>query len=171
MYRWAGPDQTSIIRESDGACIPTDPANSDYAGLVRTGAVIADFVPDLAALRAAARSAVASAVSATRTRYAPTAEYQGVVYDMKLADAQAYVEAGYPADTAPYVMLTQSALGSGRTAAQEADAVLATAELWIGLVAQTERLRIAANAAIAAAENVDAIAAARDAHVAQFAAL
>lgn len=45
MYRWANPEQTSIIRESDGASIPCDPANSDYADLVRNGAVIAAYAP------------------------------------------------------------------------------------------------------------------------------
>lgn len=44
MYRWANPAQTAIIRESDGACIPADPANTDYAALVADKVEIAAFV-------------------------------------------------------------------------------------------------------------------------------
>lgn len=42
-YKWANAQQTSIIRLSDGACIPTDPANSDYAAILASGAEIAPY--------------------------------------------------------------------------------------------------------------------------------
>lgn len=44
-YRWLDAEQTTIRRESDGACIPADPANRDYAALLASGADIAAYEP------------------------------------------------------------------------------------------------------------------------------
>jgi hypothetical protein len=41
MYRYANPDNTAVVRESDGAIIPCDTANSDYALLIAHGVSIA----------------------------------------------------------------------------------------------------------------------------------
>jgi len=41
MYRYANPDNTAVLRESDGAIIPCDPGNSDYAMLIARGETIA----------------------------------------------------------------------------------------------------------------------------------
>ena len=43
MYRYANLDNTAVLRESDGAIIPCDPGNSDYALLIAQGDVIAPF--------------------------------------------------------------------------------------------------------------------------------
>ena len=43
MYRYT--QSGSVIRESDGVCISPDPANSDYAALLASGAEIAPYVP------------------------------------------------------------------------------------------------------------------------------
>lgn len=37
MYQWLDAEQTAIRRESDGACIPADPANRDYAKALAAG--------------------------------------------------------------------------------------------------------------------------------------
>lgn len=43
--RYADAARTAIRRDSDGAMIPTDPANTDYAALVASGAEIAPYEP------------------------------------------------------------------------------------------------------------------------------
>lgn len=43
MYQYANPDNAAVLRESDGAIIPCDPANSDYALLIAQGDVIAPY--------------------------------------------------------------------------------------------------------------------------------
>ena len=42
-YTWADAEQTGLKRD-DGAIIPTDPANRDYAEFLSSGAVAADYV-------------------------------------------------------------------------------------------------------------------------------
>lgn len=42
-YTWANAEQTTLKRD-DGAFIPADPANRDYAEFLNSGAVAADYV-------------------------------------------------------------------------------------------------------------------------------
>jgi len=42
-YTWANAEQTTLLR-SDGANIPTDPNNRDYAEFLASGATVADYV-------------------------------------------------------------------------------------------------------------------------------
>lgn len=129
------------------------------------------WAPDLADERREAKRLVEQAVSRARVKYAAAPEHQALIYDIKLSEAQAYVAAGRPADASAYMMLSQSAAGASRSVSEEADQVLARGELWLQLAAATERLRIAANAAIDAEASVSAIEATRDAYVAQLNAL
>lgn len=43
MYRYANSENTFVLRATDGAIIPCDPANSDYAALLEQGEAIAAF--------------------------------------------------------------------------------------------------------------------------------
>lgn len=43
MLQWMDADQTMIRRGSDGAVIPADPTNADYAALLEAGASISPF--------------------------------------------------------------------------------------------------------------------------------
>ncbi len=167
MYRYA--QFGAIIRESDGAEIIPDPNNSDYAALLASGAEIAPYVPDLAQMRSGALSAILSAVSAARTKYAPNAAFQGPAYDIKAAEADAYVAAGRPADVSAFPLLAASAAANNRSVSAHADLVLAKRDAWIPLLAATENLREAGENAIKAADTVEAINAARDAYVGQLA--
>ena len=42
-YTWADAEQTSLKRD-DGAIVPTDPANRDYAEFLASGATAAPYV-------------------------------------------------------------------------------------------------------------------------------
>lgn len=125
----------------------------------------------LDAVRMEASGAVLAAVSAARTKYAAPAAFQDLIFNMKLAEAQAYVSTGRPADTSPFTILSASAAGRSKSVSEEADAVLATASAWIAISAETERLRLAGQKAITEAQTAEAIEQARDAHVAQLNAL
>lgn len=167
MYRYA--QFGAIIRESDGAEIMPDPNNSDYAALIASGAEIAPYEPNIAQERTTALSALLNAVSAVRVKYAPNAAFQGPAYDIKAAEADAYVAAGRPADTSAFPLLAASAQANNRTVSAHADLVLAKRDAWIPLLAATENLREAGENAIKAADTVEAINAARDAYVGQLA--
>lgn len=122
--------------------------------------------------REIALAAVVGAVTAARLRYTGLqAVMQGEFYNYKLADAQAYISAGRPADTGPFIWLTASAEGTGRTTEQEADAILAVAAQWTPIATATERLRMAGAKAINAAQTVEEIETARESYVSQLAAL
>lgn len=43
MHRYANPENNAVLREADGAIIPCDAANSDYAALLAQGETIAPF--------------------------------------------------------------------------------------------------------------------------------
>jgi hypothetical protein len=43
MYRYSNQENAAVLRESDGAIIPCDPGNSDYALLIAQGDVIAPY--------------------------------------------------------------------------------------------------------------------------------
>lgn len=113
--------------------------------------------------------ALRDAVSAARTKYAPNAAFQGPTYDIKAAEADAYVAAGRPADTSAFPLLAASAQANNRTVSAHADLVLAKRDAWIPLLAATEHIREAGENAIKAADTVEAINAARDAYVGQLA--
>lgn len=43
MHRYANAENIAVLREADGAIIPCDPANSDYAALLAQGEAIAAY--------------------------------------------------------------------------------------------------------------------------------
>jgi hypothetical protein len=165
-YTDASGNMVGVVGDDDaftGAFIPR--GHRDWP------ADIEAWAPSLADERREAKRLVEQAVSRARVKYAASPEHQALIYDIKLSEAQAYVAAGRPADTSAYVMLTQSAAGAGRSVSDEADVVLARGVLWLQLAAATERLRIAANAAIDAEADASGIEATRIAYVAQLDAL
>lgn len=122
--------------------------------------------------RELALAALIAAVTAVRLRYTGLqAVMQGEFYNYKLADAQAYISAGRPTETTPFIWLTASADGTGRTPAQEADAIIAVAAQWTPIATATERLRMAGAKAINSAQTIEEIEAARESYVSQLAAL
>ena len=43
MHRYANSENNAVLREADGAIIPCDPANADYAALLAQGEAIASY--------------------------------------------------------------------------------------------------------------------------------
>jgi hypothetical protein len=166
--RYLNAEQTHILRD-DGAIIPTDPANTDYATIVASGAEIAPYEPNLAATRAQAVGAVLSAVAAARARYAVDISFQSAAYEIKAQEADAF--AAGVTDPALLPVLAASAAANGVTLAAHAATVRARRDQWLALLAATEGLREAGLSAVRAAETVAAIETERNNYVAQLAAI
>lgn len=98
--------------------------------------------------KAAAISEVDALAGKKRMQYITTSPGQDVTYLSKLEDARAYVAAGYPQDSTPFVWIHAEATATGSTAQQTADFIIVTAELWSAVGAQIEGARQGAKQAI-----------------------
>lgn len=98
---------------------------------------------DVTACRVWAAEQIDAAAGRARARYLTTVPGQEATYTAKYAQAQAYIAAGYPADTAPYAWIAQESLRTGLTHTQAADRIKATGDIWANLVGPAiEGLRI-----------------------------
>ena len=132
-------------------------------------AVLPPPAPPLAEVRAEALRAVDQAAGAARARYITTAPGQEAVYLLKLEQARAYQAAGYAGAVPELIQAEADALGV--TAQEAADLILATAAAWTAKAAQIERIRRGRKAEIEAAADAAAIEAARQAALAELAAV
>ncbi len=111
---------------------------------------IAKFA-DVAACRAWAADEIDNAAGRARSRYLTTVPGQEATYTAKYAQAQAYIAAGYPADTAGYSWVAQESLRTGLTPTQAADRIKATGDAWANIIGPAiEGLRIGGKDALAA---------------------
>lgn len=96
-------------------------------------------------LQAQALAQIDQAAGAARLRYITEVPGQQAVYLSKEAQARQFKAAGYPADAVPaYVAAEVQAMGEGATSQQAADAILAIAERWQGVLSprlELERLK------------------------------
>jgi|LakMenEpi03Aug12_release.lakeMendotaPanAssembly.Ray.scaffolds.fasta_scaffold08531_15 hypothetical protein len=90
----------------------------------------------------------------TRLRFITVSAGQEVTYIAKLEDAKAYIAAGYPTNSAPYVWVHNEAIATGATPTQVADLIVYTAGLWSAVGSQVEGARQAAKMAVSAAGSV-----------------
>lgn len=164
MLRYSNPEHTTVTGRREGEFIP-----ADHPDLI--GQTIAAYEPDLAQERKSAIVYLYAAVSRARTKYAPTAEHQTVIYDVKAQEADAYVLAGRPADASAFPLLVASAAANNRAVSDHADMILSKRDAWIQVAAATERLREEGENAIRAASDMATITATRDAYVAQLEAI
>jgi hypothetical protein len=104
--------------------------------------------------KAAAISEVDALAGKKRMQYITTSPGQDVTYLAKLEDARAYVAAGYPQDSTPFVWIHAEATATGSTAQQTADFIIVTAGLWSAVGAQIEGARQGAKQAINAGQDV-----------------
>jgi hypothetical protein len=112
-----------------------------------SGLWVRDLVRDvpLEQVQAQALEQIDQAAGAARLRYITEVPGQQAVYLSKEAQARQFKAAGYPADAVPpYVAAEVQAMGQGATPQQAADAILAIAERWQGVLSpriELERLK------------------------------
>lgn len=130
-------ESTSIIRTTDGASIPADPANSDYAVYLdwvadgNTPAPVAIVIPTVA-------ECIAKIEFDTDAIYGDVLGNRAEEYTRAAKDAQAYKDAAY---TGPVPASVQSwATAKNWTPTQATDDILTTAGQW---VAAQEAIRAA----------------------------
>jgi len=88
---------------------------------------------------------------ALRSKYLTVSPGQSDVYAQKAADAQAYKDAGYPADATSYPWVAARASSLSITAQQAADGILSTRAQWTQFGAPMEGVREARKAQVRAA--------------------
>ena len=103
--------------------------------------------------KAGALARIKAQAGATRARYISTIPGQEMIYLAKEREAAAFL-AGEPGD---YPFLSAEVGETGQTIEQVAQVVLNLATAWRAIGAGIEALRVRANAAVAAAEDVDAV--------------
>jgi hypothetical protein len=111
---------------------------------------------------------VDQAAGRARSRYISVGPGQEATYMMKAAEADAYVAAGYPADTSGYPILTAEAQARGITVSAMANLIRATRDQWAAVAAAVEAIRIGSKLAIDAAGNIGEARSVRDSAVSQF---
>jgi len=83
-----------------------------------------------------------------RLQYITNVPGQEITYSAKLADAQAYILAGYPSDVTPYHWVDAEATATGATPIQVADLIAITGHTWAEVGSKIEGARQAAKIAI-----------------------
>jgi hypothetical protein len=136
-------NSSSITRILDGAFIPTDEANSDYAAYLKWLAEgntpePAD-VPSAAAIKVTNIKKVDADVDAI---YSQAVGNRSLEYTTAEAQAQAYKDAGYTGTVPAFVASWVTA--SGLTATAAADNILAQAVAWRGAVSAIRAQRLMA---------------------------
>ena len=85
---------------------------------------------------------VDAAAGAARARYITVSEGQDAVYVNKGMEAQAYIDAAYPTDTANYPFITAEKNARGLSAREAADSIKSIAESWTYLASNIEEIRL-----------------------------
>lgn len=92
-----------------------------------------------------------------RLQYITDGAGQEVTYTAKLADAQAYILAGYPADVTSYHWIDAEATATNNTPTNVADFIVYTAHAWAEVGSKIEGARQAAKIGVNNATTVSAI--------------
>jgi hypothetical protein len=134
----------TILRVLDGARIPADPDNADYAEYLRWVAEGNTPEPaDVPSLAQQIAAAVRNIDAATDRIITDTIGARGEEYRQAYADALAYQAADWQGDVPPFVANHQAAKAADEwTARQAAEDILVTATAWLnaqGLI-RTQRL-------------------------------
>lgn len=97
---------------------------------------------ELSMLKNMAKGAIDDAAEIARARYATKNALQSMVYMEKAAQAQKYIDAGYPLDLFNYPFIQAEMDATGKTKEEAADAIIAARDAWVMIGAQVERHRL-----------------------------
>lgn len=159
-YRWLDAENTAVLRASDGATIPADTSNADYAALVGDGVEIAPYQrwATVEAAQADLLGVIETKARALRAAVAGTDDAG------KLAVYQAKYETAVKAlasDSAALAALEPEAQARGETALTLAALVAQLGGQWraaglaIDAAYQTRKAAVLALASVAEAEAFD----------------
>jgi hypothetical protein len=148
-----------VIRTSDGASIPNDPANGDrarYQAWLDAGGAPDPFVrASLASVKAQLRAVVDGAAEAERQKYITPGAGQALVYEAKRTETQRFRALGDPAN--PGAGNFPWAAGRAATLGTTIRDVLVEwgeqADGWVAIGIAIESVREGTKAAITAAED------------------
>ena len=130
-----------IVRDADGAFIPEDPANTDYAAYLDWCAAGNTATPyqsgeTLDALRSRLAAAIDANVAGVYSNWMRFSQE----YLEREAAAQAFKDAGYVGDPGPWV--TAFAIPAGKTNQEATDIILAQSVMLNGALATLGALRM-----------------------------
>lgn len=126
-YRWLDAEQTTIRRESDGACIPAADGNRDYTAALAAGIAPYQRWGDLAAARAELTAEVEARAMRLRVAVAGTSDATKLaVYREKYATALAALGG----DDGALAKLAPEAEARGESARDLAGLVKSLGEAW-----------------------------------------
>lgn len=114
-----------------------------------------------AALKPGALVAIDAAASKARGRYLTSGIGQDSTYLAKASEAEAFLQAGSPADASAYFLLKPEAEARGITVAALASEVIAARDSWHQVAGEIEGVRISGKALVANAMTAEAVQAER----------
>lgn len=124
-----------------------------------------------AALKPGALVAIDAAASKARGRYLTAGIGQDSTYLAKASEAEAFLQAGSPADASAYYLLRPEAEARGITVAALAVEVISARDAWHQVAGEIEGVRIGGKALVANAGTADEVQAARAQVIERLAAL
>lgn len=164
------PDAVEITPAEHAALLEGQSAGKRIVADESGRPVLADPpAPDLGDVKAAALATIDTAAGAARGRYITTVPGQEATYLIKAQQARDYQAAGY-AGTVP-ALVQAEADATGETPQAACDRILAEEAAWIGKAAQIETARRRGKITAQAAADVAGTESARDAAIAELAAL
>jgi len=117
----------------------------------RWDAVAGAWTMDADKVDAALHARIDAAAGAIRLRFITDIPGQMLIYERKEREARAFLAAEDPV-LADYPLVAAEVAATGRSGAEAAATVVATAELWTAIAAAIEAARIGAKRAVSAAE-------------------
>lgn len=109
------------------------------------GVDVEAYTPENAALsykKEEAKLAIDYSAEQARARYATQNALQSMVYLEKAAQAEKFIENGYPTDLFNYLFIQAEMDATGKTKEEAADGIIAARDSWISIGSQVERHRL-----------------------------